>query len=188
MPSALAVLRLITNSNLVGCSIGRSAGLAPFRILSTWVAARRYESTRSNPSDSRPPASANCLLSIIDGSRYLSARSATILGRLATRGSPGAISAPACCLVAALKAPSKSAGTRTSLGAEAFTPSVGAAASSSQDRPIGEIGRVPEDGHAREAGHDLLGQRQPLPAEVRGHDTHPRDVAARTCEARNESP
>ena len=33
-PSALAVLRLMTNSNLVGCSIGRSAGLAPLRILS----------------------------------------------------------------------------------------------------------------------------------------------------------
>ena len=34
-PSALAVFRLITSSNLVGCSTGRSAGLAPFRILST---------------------------------------------------------------------------------------------------------------------------------------------------------
>jgi hypothetical protein len=34
-PRALAVLRLMTNSNLVGCSTGRSAGLAPFRILST---------------------------------------------------------------------------------------------------------------------------------------------------------
>ena len=34
-PSALAVLRLITSSNLVGCSTGRSAGLAPLRILST---------------------------------------------------------------------------------------------------------------------------------------------------------
>ena len=34
-PSAFAVLRLMTSSNLVGCSIGRSAGLAPFRILST---------------------------------------------------------------------------------------------------------------------------------------------------------
>src|SRR6516162_4492505 len=32
-PSALAVLTLITNSNLVGCRIGRSAGLAPLRIL-----------------------------------------------------------------------------------------------------------------------------------------------------------
>jgi hypothetical protein len=34
-PSALAVLRLITSSNFIGCSTGRSAGLAPLRILST---------------------------------------------------------------------------------------------------------------------------------------------------------
>ena len=34
-PICLAVFRLITSSNLVGCSTGRSAGLAPFRILST---------------------------------------------------------------------------------------------------------------------------------------------------------
>jgi len=34
-PSALAVFRLITISNLVGCSIGRSAGFVPLRILST---------------------------------------------------------------------------------------------------------------------------------------------------------
>src|SRR5206468_10831408 len=33
MPSAFAVLRLITSSNLVGCCTGRSAGLAPVRIL-----------------------------------------------------------------------------------------------------------------------------------------------------------
>jgi hypothetical protein len=33
--SALAVLRLMTSSNFVGCSTGRAAGLAPFRILST---------------------------------------------------------------------------------------------------------------------------------------------------------
>src|SRR5258708_38823314 len=31
-PSALAVLRLITNSNLVGCMTGRSAGFPPLRI------------------------------------------------------------------------------------------------------------------------------------------------------------
>ena len=35
MPSALAVLKFITNSNLVGCSTGRSAGFAPLKILST---------------------------------------------------------------------------------------------------------------------------------------------------------
>jgi hypothetical protein len=42
-PSALAVLRLMTNSNLVGCSTGRSAGFAPVKILCTNVAACRYE-------------------------------------------------------------------------------------------------------------------------------------------------
>src|SRR6185295_1737693 len=34
-PSTFAVWRLITNSNFVGCWTGRSAGFAPFRILST---------------------------------------------------------------------------------------------------------------------------------------------------------
>ena len=34
-PICLAVFRLITNSNFVGCSTGKSAGLAPFSILST---------------------------------------------------------------------------------------------------------------------------------------------------------
>jgi hypothetical protein len=33
--SALAVFELMINSNLVGCSIGKSAGFAPFNILST---------------------------------------------------------------------------------------------------------------------------------------------------------
>ena len=34
-PICFAAFRLITNSNFIGCSTGRSAGLAPFRILST---------------------------------------------------------------------------------------------------------------------------------------------------------
>jgi hypothetical protein len=34
-PSALAVVRLITSSNLVGCSTGKSPGFAPRKILST---------------------------------------------------------------------------------------------------------------------------------------------------------
>jgi len=34
-PSAFAVFMLMTSSKLVGCSTGRSAGLAPLRILST---------------------------------------------------------------------------------------------------------------------------------------------------------
>ena len=39
-PSSFAVLRLMTNSNFVGCSTGRSLGLAPRKILSTYSAAR----------------------------------------------------------------------------------------------------------------------------------------------------
>src|SRR6516162_3555662 len=40
-PSAFAVVRLMTSSNLVGCSTGMSAGLVPCRILSANSAARR---------------------------------------------------------------------------------------------------------------------------------------------------
>src|ERR671910_1782034 len=36
-PICFAVFKLITISNLVGCSTGKSAGLAPLRILSTYV-------------------------------------------------------------------------------------------------------------------------------------------------------
>src|SRR5258705_3046276 len=35
-PSALAVRRLIMNSNVVGCSTGRSAGFAPLKMRSTY--------------------------------------------------------------------------------------------------------------------------------------------------------
>src|SRR5262249_23311175 len=48
-PSSLAVFRLMTNSNLVGCPTGKSAGLAPLRILSTYVAVRRNRSGRFAP-------------------------------------------------------------------------------------------------------------------------------------------
>src|SRR5262249_28113790 len=48
-PSALAVVRLITRSNLVGCSTGRLAGFAPRKILSTWSAARRHSSSWFGP-------------------------------------------------------------------------------------------------------------------------------------------
>jgi len=48
-PSAWAVFRLRTNSNLVGCSTGRSSSLAPFRILSTKIAARRNRVGKCGP-------------------------------------------------------------------------------------------------------------------------------------------
>src|SRR5262249_53216914 len=41
-PSALAVVRFTTKSNLVGCSTGISAGFAPRRTLSTTSAARLH--------------------------------------------------------------------------------------------------------------------------------------------------
>src|SRR5262249_23172846 len=49
MPSALAVLRLITNSYLVGACTGRSAAFSPLRMRSTYWAARRYWSIISGP-------------------------------------------------------------------------------------------------------------------------------------------
>src|SRR5262245_25928953 len=49
MPSALAVVRLMTRSNLVGCSTGISAGCAPRRILFTNSAARRNKSGKLAP-------------------------------------------------------------------------------------------------------------------------------------------
>src|SRR5262249_23341631 len=61
-PSAFALLRLMTSSNFVGCSTGISAGLSPFRILSTSSAARRYSCRRSAPYDSSPPDSTNSRL------------------------------------------------------------------------------------------------------------------------------
>src|SRR5262244_3810594 len=48
-PSAFAVLRFTTSSNLVGNWTGRSPGLAPLRMRSTYTAARRYASAKSTP-------------------------------------------------------------------------------------------------------------------------------------------
>src|SRR5262245_1365807 len=48
-PIALAVVRLMTRSNLVGCSTGMSPGVVPRRILSTSSAERRNRSTKLGP-------------------------------------------------------------------------------------------------------------------------------------------
>jgi hypothetical protein len=52
-PSALAVLRLITSSNLVGYSTGKSPGLVPFKIFATCPPARRSTSEAPGPYDMR---------------------------------------------------------------------------------------------------------------------------------------
>jgi len=48
-PNVFAVFWLITNSNLVGACTGKSAGLVPFRIRSTYVAARSKRFSMSTP-------------------------------------------------------------------------------------------------------------------------------------------
>jgi hypothetical protein len=48
-PSAFAVLRLIASWYFVGCCTGRSAGLSPLRMRSTYEAARWYRSIASGP-------------------------------------------------------------------------------------------------------------------------------------------
>jgi len=48
-PSAFAVLRLITSSNVVGCSTGISAGFLPSRTMPTCSAARRKVFTKFGP-------------------------------------------------------------------------------------------------------------------------------------------
>jgi hypothetical protein len=48
-PICFAAFRLMMNSNFFGCSTGMSAGLVPFRILSTIDAARLKDSAWSGP-------------------------------------------------------------------------------------------------------------------------------------------
>src|SRR5260370_1182840 len=48
-PNALAVLRLITNSNLIDCMTGRSAGFSPLRIRPVYTPAWRYASVMLVP-------------------------------------------------------------------------------------------------------------------------------------------
>lgn len=48
-PRALAVLRLQISSKVVGCPMGKSAGFAPPRRRSTYVAACRYKSSAFGP-------------------------------------------------------------------------------------------------------------------------------------------
>ena len=48
-PICLAALRLMMNSNFVGCSTGKSSGFAPLRILSTKYASRENKRTLSTP-------------------------------------------------------------------------------------------------------------------------------------------
>src|SRR5262249_446703 len=57
-PIAFAAFKLTTNSNFVGSCTGSSAGLAPFRMRSTYDAARPNNSGVLLPKNTKPPLSA----------------------------------------------------------------------------------------------------------------------------------
>ena len=101
-PSALAVLRLTTSSNVVGCSTGRSAG---FALLENFVDVDRGTSVmigQGRPVRHQAIASHKGPLCIIDGSRCPRAKSAirlrsvkfTALGSTRTPSRPFARQAP----------------------------------------------------------------------------------------------
>src|SRR5262249_49370162 len=81
-PSALAVLRLMTSSNLVGCSTGRSAGFAPLRIWSAYRAACLKISGRLGAYARRQPSLAYSASSKTPGSRCVNDNSAMCLRSL----------------------------------------------------------------------------------------------------------
>src|SRR5262245_35308493 len=108
-PMAFAVLRLMTSSNFVGCSTGRSAALVPCKNLCTNTALRRYMCGMSAPYDSSPPASAKDRSTEADGRRYLIAKSAMVVAKKM----PGTTTASARSLVIAAKAVSTSSSPRT---------------------------------------------------------------------------
>src|SRR6266404_6277068 len=70
-PMAFAVLRLMANSNFVGCSMGMSFGCRPCKILCTNLAPCRNVAGPSAPKDIRPPISTNARVLDAAGRRYL---------------------------------------------------------------------------------------------------------------------
>src|SRR4029078_13168776 len=70
-PKALAVVRLTINSNLEGCSTGRSAGFAPLNILSMWWAARAAIAMASGPYEKSPPSFAQAPHPPANGIRFV---------------------------------------------------------------------------------------------------------------------
>src|SRR6516225_9779966 len=113
-PICLAVLRLMMNSTFVACSTGSSAGFAPFRILSTYLAAPRDCSKGFGPYDMRPPASVNTLSGYIVGNRLLAERSTICVRCVLTTGLLSTIRALSCSLLIAENADSKSSELRNS--------------------------------------------------------------------------
>jgi hypothetical protein len=103
MPSALAVWRLMTSSNYVGCSTGRSAGLTPLSILSTHAATRRNWTEILAPYDISTPTSVMSATHVIVGRPRLNASSAMCLRSLSSIPS-GMRTSPVRCGIAEIAA------------------------------------------------------------------------------------
>src|SRR5215471_17876123 len=73
-PIAFAVFRLIASSNFVGCSMGKSLGFWPCKILCTNFAPCRNNAGPSAPYDIKPPASAKARVVEAAGNRCSRAR------------------------------------------------------------------------------------------------------------------
>src|SRR5262249_32782240 len=78
-PRALAVLRLIAISNLVGACTGRSAAFSPLRMRSTYSAARGNVSPRSIPYETKPPSRTMNRNGYTAGSRWRAASAKIML-------------------------------------------------------------------------------------------------------------
>src|SRR5262249_49705261 len=107
-----AVLRLITKSNRVGCSIGRAEGLLPFCIFLMKYAGRRDQLSIFKPEPIRPAASAYFFYAI-EGRLFPTASPAIVLELSAN--SPSSVTATALTrlLTTASNAPTKSLGPLT---------------------------------------------------------------------------
>ena len=178
-PSALAVLRLITNSNFVGCSTGRSAGFAPLG------SCRRRWQRGGQSASSRPIGhEATSLGKFLDCRRspaaVLAAASSAIRAGARVRASEHVTARRPPALDRGER-PAKSSAARTSTSWSS-TPSARAATSRFLNWPTcAGCGRVPEHGDASDSGHRFLEQLQPLAVKLGADDRQPRDVAARAA-------
>ena len=179
-PSAFAAFRLTTSSNFVGCSTGRSAGLAPFRILSTKTAAAPPDLVDVRAIGDQP-AGLDILPELVHGGEPAPG------GQL--RESPG------------LREEERGREHEESAGAGVSRRSEGpldlARVSNLErqqlppSRPGGGFGRlpvpeaqpIPEDRHRRRGRDELLEQLESLPGRLYRLKAQPREVPARVSEA-----
>src|SRR5262249_44168498 len=157
----------------------------PFRILSTYVAARWYMKFRSGPYVRRPPLSAQLAKPEIVGKRFFTVNSTTRLRSAEETAGPIRSMRPlARSLVADRNASAKSSGPRNTSGI-IFTPSPRAVGSVSFKK-ISVAGPVGPRMATRLRSHnDLLEQLQLLSAQLFGEACQTCDVSIGSGDTRN---